>query len=334
MYHLIRVVSMVFQAKGEDTMRVKVKNTRDGLIKGWSGFLLCLGVFLLGVSVAGVFGCGSKGGGGEDDSDAGLNGTGDGAVDGEVDPGDGHVQEGDGHTQTYDAGWWSDECIEVTCQGHLYECGDCIDNDGDGLTDWRDPHCLGPCDNNESGFNTNIPGGAAAPCTLDCYFDQDSGHGNDDCRWDNRCDPVYQPSGVNTCNHSMPCGECKCDEWYAEQSQQCLDFCLPLVPNGCDCFGCCELEPVENPGVFRFIGSPGCNLNDLESCDLCTHVPSCYNPCGHCEICIGKPELPEGCIDKEDEQCPPGVQPCGQPGQEPCPEGYYCITGCCRPTVT
>jgi hypothetical protein len=44
-------------------------------------------------------------------------------------------------------------CTAVTpCQGNIYQCGDCIDNDGDGLIDADDPECTGACDNAEQGF--------------------------------------------------------------------------------------------------------------------------------------------------------------------------------------
>lgn len=288
--------------------------------------LLVAGIFCLLVGV----GCGDDGGSGANQDAE----SGDGAVDAWTDGGggdDGSLitdgSPGDGG-QEGDAGWHSGECIITNCQTHLYACGDCEDNDGDGLIDSQDPDCLGPCDNNESGFNTEIPGGNSAPCIQECYFDQDTGAGNDDCYWDHRCD-TYEPVAQNPCNYNTTCESCDCEGWMASQSQLCLDFCLPLVPNGCDCFGCCELEA--ESGVYRFIGSPGCSLDDPSTCSQCTPVTSCLNECGHCEICIGKPELPPDCT--EDDQCPDNIQPCGQPGQDPCPNGYYCITGCCAPVV-
>src|SRR5947207_1649807 len=72
-------------------------------------------------------------------------------------------------------------CVIKHCQSHVFECGDCVDNDGDGLIDDQDPDCLGPCDNSENNYYGNIPGQAGPACTVDCYFDQDSGSGNDDC---------------------------------------------------------------------------------------------------------------------------------------------------------
>ena len=48
-------------------------------------------------------------------------------------------------------------CFIAPCQGKVYQCGDCQDNDKDGVVDSQDPDCLGACQNNEAGFNGNIP---------------------------------------------------------------------------------------------------------------------------------------------------------------------------------
>src|SRR5262245_17176013 len=62
-------------------------------------------------------------------------------------------------------------CYQTTCNGHLLACGDCIDNDGDGRIDFRDPECLGPCDNTEGAtLNAGIGGETGGPCLADCYF--------------------------------------------------------------------------------------------------------------------------------------------------------------------
>ncbi|MBN1773337.1 MAG: hypothetical protein JXB32_18895 [Deltaproteobacteria bacterium] len=250
--------------------------------------------------------------------------------------------------------------LEVTCQGHLYACGNLLDDDGDTLTDWEDGDCLGPCDNNEGGYYLEIPGGDSAPCKLDCYFDQDQGSGNDQCYWDHRCDPL-EPDWNPACAFSdPPPPSATCPE---NQTVPCLDFCLPLVPNGCDCFGCCELPG--GSGNWVFIGSlngagePTCTLadgDDHERCHPCTPVEDCLNGCGPCELCLGRTELPPWCFpddpdggtdaswpdgypdgwgdgDTPPDRCAPGIQPCGLPGDDPCPAGYYCITGCCQMTI-
>jgi len=84
-------------------------------------------------------------------------------------------------------------------------------------------------------------------------------------------------------------------------------------------------------------------IKDPKKCPPCTIVPGCYNPCGKCELCVGKTTLPPECYQKPTDggtstvdagvpptlQCPGGQQPCGLPGQLPCAQGYYCISGCC-----
>jgi hypothetical protein len=155
----------------------------------------------------------------------------------------------------------------------------------------------------------------------------------------------------------------------------CLDLCLPLTPNGCDCFGCCTFPEMEGAGDdgsdgYVWIGhmdDPGCQLDNVTepaACPPCTPDPSCLNGCGYCEICVGKPTIPDDCfptvtidggvlpdggpvpdagitIDSgtlpdggtPPPRCPPELQACGLPGDPPCPRGTYCITGCCMVVV-
>ncbi len=239
------------------------------------------------------------------------------------------------------------------CQGHIYACGDLVDNDADGAIDYQDSDCLGPCDDTEDSYFGGIPGQTGPKCKLDCYFDQDSGSGNDDCYWDHVCDPLsvspnYYPEPAEgvTCEYAgaehvvTPIGE-TCANLVQAQSQDCLDFCLPLTPNGCDCFGCCEL-PADS-GDFVWLGSEGIEgttvctadkVTDPDFCHPCTPVQDCYNDCGVCELCLGKTVLPPECFEPDGgttDQCPNGEQACGLPGQDPCPSGYFCITGCCQP---
>jgi hypothetical protein len=109
----------------------------------------------------------------------------------------------------------------------------------------------------------------------------------------------------------------------------CTEVCVGLVPNGCDCYGCCKIAP-EGPGDtgYRFVGSPDCALDNLGVCDRCDPVPLCNNDCGECELCVGMTELPEDCT--AEQRCDPGVIPCGQPGDSGCAPGDTCITGCCK----
>jgi len=273
-------------------------------------------------------------------------------------------------------------CYITPCQGHLYACGNCLDDDGDGLIDSYDPDCLGPCQNNEAGFYGNIPGQNNAPCKSDCYWDQDTGSGNDDCHWSHDCDPFEKGGGAIpaatspeiSCSYNanakvpgahVPGGQKDCAYLASNQTTQCADYCGPLTPTGCDCFGCCE-DP-HRPGNFVFAGSvnaagtPTCTadpatLADPTKCKSCTPVlaaSKCYKPCGTCQLCFGKTTLPPGCYASQPDMagtppsadlagtppppppqtCDPGVQACGLPGQSVCPPGNYCISGCCTVVV-
>jgi hypothetical protein len=232
-----------------------------------------------------------------------------------------------------------DHCVVATCMGHVYECGDCVDNDGDCKIDAADPNCFGPCDDNESGWDGQLPGQQnQSPCLImDCYFDFDSGTGNDDCYWSHACDPLEPSSCTYNENHSLPGTNRSCGQLMNEQSEKCNDYCGPLTPNGCDCFGCCEVPIDDQNTVTVYLGSGTesgsgtCdfeNVADPEKCYPCTQVQGCLNPCEHCELCIGKLELPPDCMEQE---CPRDFQACGLPGQDPCPEGLFCNTGCCTP---
>jgi hypothetical protein len=249
-------------------------------------------------------------------------------------------------------------CFPTMCDGHLLECGDCEDNDGDGRTDWRDPECLGPCDNTEGpGLSSGVGGVNRANCGVDCYFDFGNGPGNDDCHWDHRCDAL-EPEAPNCEYDEDRLGGRDCP---LEQSEQCTDFCLPYTPNGCDCFGCCTFPELETSGpggtpAHVWIGNldednvSTCTFDtflDEEKCPRCTPVEGCNNECGRCEICVGKTEVPDDCFESENnggddvgtpdgggsdnpDQCPEAQQPCGQEGQDECERTYYCITGCCQ----
>jgi hypothetical protein len=266
--------------------------------------------------------------------------------------------------------------LEVACLNQTYHCGDTIDNDGDGLTDWQDPDCLGPCDNTEDSYFGGIPGQSGPNCDVDCYWDQNSGSGDDECYWNHKCDPNEQ----NPPGHPEPIGKCPydentnlsgtplgCNDLYQMQGDVCTSFCGPITPNGCDCFGCCELPA--GGGKYVWLGSEDENGNgsctkdavdDPDKCEPCLPVAGCLNACDVCELCIGKDELPPECTPGGSGgggaggnpsstssgmggasssstssgtggsgQCPAGVQACGLPGQAPCPAGFYCITGCC-----
>lgn len=282
----------------------------------------------------------------------GSTGTGDGGLfsqgGGEVTVGAGGDTGSGGSTGHYSSGVGGPPTEIATCEGHTYECGDLEDNDNDGLTDYQDPDCLGPCDNTEDSYYGGIPGQNQSPCRMDCYFDEDSGHGDDDCFWNHKCDPNsvspnYYPEPQNGAlcaydpNAMTPGTMASCDQLQQTQSQLCLDFCGPLTPNGCDCFGCCELPAGSNQFVWLgSIGEDGTSvctadaIDDPTVCHPCLPVGACFNDCDPCEYCLGKTELPPEC--DPDDQCPEEWDPCGGPNQPQCASGTYCISGCCVPT--
>jgi hypothetical protein len=211
------------------------------------------------------------------------------------------------------------------------QCDNGVDDDGDGLIDGFDPECVSPLDDREDSFATGIPGDNIDAFKQDCFFDGDSGHGNDGCL-------------MHTC--CLLAGECPEDlkpEQYdpadCVASQDCIDFCAPLTPPGCDCFGCCTIcgdvgcfDVLINPAV-----APDCNvanLADPTQCPPCNKVEDCGpGDCFplECNLCPGQTpdDLPEEC---EENVCPGGLTVCG--GDADCPDGQYCAVGCCINVVT
>ncbi len=210
----------------------------------------------------------------------------------------------------------------MACLGKVYACGDCVDNDGDGAVDAFDTECLGACDDTEDSFSGGLPGQGGSSCRQDCFFDRDAGSGNDDCYYDHACDtlsvaPDYSPSGDSGCEYdedtNLSGTSASCNDVRAEQSEACLAYCKPLVPNGCDCFGCCEIPA--RSGRFVFAGSTidgtaSCTdetLDDPAACKPCTPVPSCFERCDTCDICVGEVAPGPGCAsdDRCGERCRP-----------------------------
>ena len=226
----------------------------------------------------------------------------------------------------------------------MSQCSDGKDNDGDGKIDYDDPECVGPLDNDESSFATGIPGDNMDLCKQDCFFDGNSGAGDDGCDWQLKCDPTSVNSKCPydqqyATSHTMECSTS------ASQSQACINFCRKFVPNGCDCFGCCVVPGAPTPIKL----APTCTAADFGNpakCPTCTQVTQCSNTCERCEICIGKPTIPADCrpdggtpTDGGTDVPPPpdcgsDFQACG-PGTnipaDQCPQGSGCVTGCCIP---
>src|SRR6185295_668715 len=130
----------------------------------------------------------------------------------------------------------------------------------------------------------------------------------------------------------------------ASQSMACINACRKLVPNGCDCFGCCVVPGAPAP-ILLAETCTAAGFNDPTKCPRCTQVTQCSNPCEHCEICIGKPTLPADCTTTTPDagtdgpppppNCGSDFVPCGPGTPTPadgCGATYGCVTGCCIPT--
>jgi hypothetical protein len=236
------------------------------------------------------------------------------------------------------------------CRSNPSQCADGRDNDGDGKVDADDPECSGACDDDEGSFATGIPGDNRddeRSCHQDCFFDGNSGHGDDGCRFDLRCDPAR--AGAAICPYTPDRPGLRC----ADQANACVNRCRQATPNGCDCFGCCAV-----PGLgFAVRLSATCTaatLGDPARCARCTQVTSCLNPCDPCEVCIGRPRPDPSCAPPPPPPmmpppaggnpnppppggaCESGQVSCGPGAQvaaNGCAAGTYCVTGCCRPVV-
>ncbi|HEX2658255.1 MAG TPA: hypothetical protein VHU40_08290 [Polyangia bacterium] len=172
------------------------------------------------------------------------------------------------------------------------QCNDGLDNDGDGKIDLADPECVSPLDNDESSFATGIPGDNIDACKQDCFFDGNSGMGDDHCEWQLKCDPAnVGATAEKKCEYDPSYSNCP-----ATQAKACIDYCRPLTPNGCDCFGCCQVNTASGIRSVRL--TPTCTaakFDDPTACAPCTQNPSCNNDCKPCELCLGKTTLPPEC---------------------------------------
>lgn len=294
--------------------------------------------WLLGLLAAACFACGNNGGSNTDANGGG--GDGDGGV-----------------GETIDAPPFGGMC---TPGGDL-QCSDCVDNDGDGKIDGFDPECSGPIDDREDSFATGIPGDNIDATMQDCFFDGNSGAGNDGCNQHVCC--LLQAGGA-TADTSDDRAECKllapnADEkkytrancympfGSAPVSPKCQMNCGPLAPPGCDCFGCCTVcQDPNDASSCRDIAlnpqiSPNCdqsNINDPgadgmlntadDPCKQCFKADCGNEECGGatCILCPGQDPstLPTSC---NGSTCPMGITECMADGS--CPAGTWCSTGCC-----
>jgi hypothetical protein len=205
------------------------------------------------------------------------------------------------------------------CGDHPCACDDRVDNDGDMLVDGLDPECTGPFDDDESSFATGAPSGANT--CHDCFWDHNAGSGDDDCRYPEEClqNPAFIGRGA--------CSSCVV-------TPRCHDTCSVRTPNGCDCFGCCDVTRTDST-IVSVVLTDTCSLkkiDDPQACPRCVLNTSCANPCGRCELCTGRrvEDLPVDCTAASNtgpryvcEDAPV----CS--GTKTCPLGSYCQLGCC-----
>jgi hypothetical protein len=176
------------------------------------------------------------------------------------------------------------------------ECNNCLDDDNDGTIDSFDIECTSAIDDDEGSFATGIPGDNMDATWQDCFFDGNSGGGDDGCRFNTCCltrptDPACEAENGGPCT----------------ATQECRDNCAPLVPPNCDCFGCCTfcdgagcVDIVVNPAI-----APNCDgdvIHDPNLCPVCVKSTACGTVCE-------------------------GTTECGE--TQPCGTGEYCLEGCC-----
>jgi hypothetical protein len=88
-------------------------------------------------------------------------------------------------------------CGNAPCQ-----CNNGQDDDGDGTIDGADVECTGALDDDERTFATGIPGDNKDPKWQDCFFDGNSGAGNDGCNQHTCC--LLQAPDKATCHQLAP----------------------------------------------------------------------------------------------------------------------------------
>jgi hypothetical protein len=218
------------------------------------------------------------------------------------------------------------------CTAGSAQCNDCRDNDNDGEIDGRDIECTGATDDDEGSFATGIPGDNTDQVKQDCFFDGDSGSGNDMCELHICC--LLDLMG-GACPEELMPNQFDPDECVVQA--ECTEFCSPLTPPGCDCFGCCTLcdetgcfDVFTNPSV-----APDCDetrLADSSACPACIKHGDCDVSCepDDCILCPGQTEgdLPPSCGG---QVCPGGLTAC--PSGNECDNRSFCSNGCCISVV-
>ncbi len=209
------------------------------------------------------------------------------------------------------------------CGDRPCSCANGLDDDNDGLVDGFDPECTGAFDDDESTFATGVHGEDKNARCQDCFFDGNSGPGDDGCRRASSCATDGTASSA-----TGACGTCT-------PSAFCTNACLPHTPNGCDCFGCCDVQtPAGTVSVLLRDSCSLLSIADSDACPRCLPATDCRNECGRCELCPGKTlaDLPADCkgSDGLGYTCD-NANVCG--ANVPCGESEFCVQGCCTPIL-
>ncbi len=238
-----------------------------------------------------------------------------GATDGGLDA---QVEEDAG---IIDADLSKNEAGQAQCgAGRVCRCSNGEDDDGDNQIDGFDNECTGPFDDDEGTFRVNDVREQSTPKCSDCFFDGNPGPGDDRCDVSSQCKEDGRPGqgGGNRCNTCTAATEC-------------VDRCGTVTPNGCDCFGCCEV--LVPGGVVPIRLTATCRMDVIDNptlCRRCVINQSCRNPCETCEICPGRTraELPLTCMNAV--ECG-DKKNCSSPSD--CDFSQFCSQGCCVPIL-
>ncbi|MEZ4370052.1 MAG: hypothetical protein R3B07_04475 [Polyangiaceae bacterium] len=167
----------------------------------------------------------------------------------------------------------SGSCVPTKCQNHLYQCGNCLDDDNDGLIDSEDPDCLGPCDNTEDSTTRGSPAATKRRArwiatSIRTRATTTAATGRTRairCRT-RQTTTRARTARASTTQTRTSRAPARVATNFSNQDAQCEAYCGPLTPNGCDCFGCCELPA--GSGKFVYLGSevnkaPTCTRDDV-----------------------------------------------------------------------
>jgi hypothetical protein len=187
-------------------------------------------------------------------------------------------------------------------------CSNGLDDDGDKQIDGFDGECTGPYDDDEATFRVNG------------VNDGNPASGDDGCRISSSCTVDGMPGNGGP----QLCRMCSA-------APMCIDSCVPITPNGCDCFGCCEVTHAGSTVPVRLVST--CTVKkiaDLNACPRCQLAKDCVNPCERCELCPGRTllDLPDDCGGEN--TCSTGST-CDGPSD--CALLEYCSQGCCVPIL-